>query len=160
MAMPALCRLFEDLGFAGTRSLLQSGNVIFSAGSRAADQVEALLETATEKRFKVSVDFIVRTANEWKKIVARNPFPREAKNDPSHLLVMCLKKAPSDKEIKDLQGSIKGRETIRVDGRNAYTTYSDGIGRSKLTTALIEGKLGTRGTGRNWNTVLKLLELC
>jgi uncharacterized protein (DUF1697 family) len=37
--------------------------------------------------------------------------------------------------------------------------YPDGIGRSNLTGALIEKKLGTRGTARNWNTVLKLRNL-
>jgi uncharacterized protein (DUF1697 family) len=34
--------------------------------------------------------------------------------------------------------------------------YPEGVGSSRLTTALIEKKLGTRGTARNWNTVLKL----
>jgi len=37
--------------------------------------------------------------------------------------------------------------------------YPDGIGRSRLTSAVIENKLGTRGTARNWNTVLKLAAL-
>jgi uncharacterized protein (DUF1697 family) len=37
-----------------------------------------------------------------------------------------------------------------------YTVYPDGIGRSRLTNKMIEKKLGTRATGRNWNTVLKL----
>jgi uncharacterized protein (DUF1697 family) len=41
-------------------------------------------------------------------------------------------------------------------GKQLYIVYPDGIGRSRLTVALIEKKLGTRGTGRNWNTALKL----
>ena len=45
---------------------------------------------------------------------------------------------------------------VRTDGRQAYITYPDGVGQSKLTMTIIEKKLGTRGTGRNWNTVLKL----
>jgi uncharacterized protein (DUF1697 family) len=61
---------------------------------------------------------------------------------------------PSD--VKALQGVIPGREEVRVDDRTAYFTYPDGIGRSKLTNALIERKLGARGTARNWNTVLKM----
>jgi hypothetical protein len=35
---------------------------------------------------------------------------------------------------------------------------SDGVGRSRVTSGLIERKLTTRGTGRNWNTVLKIAE--
>jgi len=55
-----------------------------------------------------------------------------------------------------LQKAIVGREVVRAKARCAYIVYPDGVGRSKLTTALIEKKLGTRGTARNWNTVLKL----
>ena len=61
--------------------------------------------------------------------------------------------------MKALQQAIKGREVVRAKGRFAYIVYPDGIGRSKLTSALIEKMLGTRGTGRNWNTVLKLAAL-
>jgi uncharacterized protein (DUF1697 family) len=46
-------------------------------------------------------------------------------------------------------------QRIRIVGC-AYIVYPDGIGRSRLTNQLIEKMLGTRGTGRNWNTVLKL----
>ena len=55
--------------------------------------------------------------------------------------------------------AIKGRERVRVAGRHAWLVYPDGVGRSKLTTAIIEAKLGARGTARNWNTVLKLRAL-
>jgi len=55
--------------------------------------------------------------------------------------------------------AIVGREVIRAGGRHLYIVYPDGIGRSRLTNALIEQKLGTQGTARNWNTVLKLAAL-
>ena len=61
--------------------------------------------------------------------------------------------------VAALQKAIVGREVVRAKGRCAYIVYPDGIGRSKLTGALIEKKLGTRGTARNWNTVLKLRNL-
>lgn len=70
-----------------------------------------------------------------------------------------LEECAGSKEVKDLQAAIKGRESLRVVGRQIYITYPDGIGRSKLSGALIERKLGTRGTGRNWNTVLKLMAM-
>jgi uncharacterized protein (DUF1697 family) len=50
-----------------------------------------------------------------------------------------------------------GRERVAGDGSGIYVVYPDGAGRSKLTTALMERHLKTRVTGRNWNTVLKLL---
>ena len=91
--------------------------------------------------------------------MARNPFAAEAKRDPGHLLVMFLKLAPEIKNVEALQAAIVGPEIVRADGAQLYAVYPDGVGRSRLTHGLIEKKLGTRGTGRNWNTVLKLRDL-
>jgi uncharacterized protein (DUF1697 family) len=155
VGMADLRELVALLGFADGQSLLQSGNLIFKAGG-ASEQIERQLEEATRKRLGVHTDFFVRSSAEWKKVVNGNPFPREAEDDPGHLVLMCLKSAPSREQVTSLQRAIKGRETIQVKGHDGYIVYPDGIGRSKLTTALIEKYLGTRGTGRNWNTVLKL----
>lgn len=156
VAMADLRELLTKLGFTEPRTLLQSGNVVFGSDRRTPAKLEQFLEAELMKRFGMQVDFFVRTTDEWKRVVARNPIPAEAKRDPSHLLVMFLKDAPDADRVKALQAAITGREIIRADGREAYIVYPDGIGRSKLTNALIEKKLGTRGTARNWNTVLKL----
>ena len=111
------------------------------------------------KRLKVQCDYLVRTAQEWRAIIAGNPFPDEAQSDPGHLVVMCLKTAPAKAAVQDLAAAIRGRELIRAVGRELYLVYPAGIGLSKLTGALIERKLNTRGTARNWNTVLKLAAL-
>jgi uncharacterized protein (DUF1697 family) len=156
VSMANLRDLLARLGFPDARSLLQSGNLVFHSRVRATAPVERLLETEAAKRLGVQTDFFVRTAEEWKEIVARNPFRAEAERDPGHLIVMFLKSAPGREDIKALQAANQGREVVRCDGRQAYIVYPDGVGRSRLTNALIEKKLGTRGTGRNWNTVLKL----
>ena len=83
-------------------------------------------------------------------------FPKEAKLDPGHTVLMCLRDAPPAAAVKALQAAIKGREVVKAKGRHAYFLYPDGIGNSKLTIKVIEKKLGTTGTARNWNTVLKL----
>jgi uncharacterized protein (DUF1697 family) len=72
---------------------------------------------------------------------------------------MALKDAPDAEAVEALRAAIKSREVVHAEDRHAYIVYPDGIGRSRLTNRVIEGKLGTRGTGRNWNTVLKLAEL-
>jgi uncharacterized protein (DUF1697 family) len=160
IAMSDLRDLFEALGFAGAKSLLQSGNLVFESKRRTAVELEQLLEAETAKRLDITADYLVRSADEWKTLVARNPFPEEAKRDPGHLLVMFLKAAPQAKDVQALQAAIQGPESLRSEGRHLYVVYPAGIGRSKLTNTLIEKKLGLRGTGRNWNTVLKLAALC
>ena len=154
--MADLRGLLAELGLEDGKSLLQSGNLVFRSDAGTSTQLERLLEDAAQKRLGLETDFFVRTAADWKAVIAGNPFPEEAQRDPSHLLVMFLKKAPDREHTTSLQRAIKGREVVRIKDRQAYIVYPDGIGRSRLTTAVIEKSLGTRGTGRNWNTVLKL----
>jgi uncharacterized protein (DUF1697 family) len=161
--MPALCAWLTDLGFAGARSLLQSGNLVFEAGTaggRDSSALEARLEAEADKRLGLRTDFFVRSAKEWQAVVAGNPFPQAAKDDPSHLVLLACKAAPTKAAATALRAAIKGRETFELAGRHGYFVYPDGIGTSKLTSAVIERHLGTRVTGRNWNTVLKLAALC
>jgi uncharacterized protein (DUF1697 family) len=141
------------------RTLMQSGNVVFRSSIASTDKVERLLEDGAAKRLGLSLDFFVRSAAEWARVIAVNPFPDEAKTDPSRLVMVALKNAPDRAAVAALQKAIKGREVVRAKGREAFITYPDGQGRSKLTTALIERHLGTSGTARNWNTVLKLAAL-
>jgi uncharacterized protein (DUF1697 family) len=157
--MAALKEMFETLGFEGARSLLQSGNVLFDAAARKTNELESFLEAETKKRLKAEPDYFVRTAKEWRDALAENPFVREAKSDPGRLHILALKTQPSREQAKALKDAIKGRETVEMGKRHAYVYFPDGAGNSKLTPRLIEGKLGTRATGRNWNTAQKLLAL-
>jgi uncharacterized protein (DUF1697 family) len=159
VAMADLRAMLADLGFGDPRSLLQSGNLVFRSDKLTGAGLERLLEAETEKRLGLKTDFFVRTPEEWEAVIESNPFPDEAESDPSHLVVMFLKEAPKAKDVEALQAAIAGREIVRAAGRQAYITYPDGIGDSKLTITVIERKLGSRGTGRNWNTVLKLRAL-
>jgi uncharacterized protein (DUF1697 family) len=152
--------LLGALGFAGAKSLLQSGNLVFESDRRTGAELERLLEVETAKRLHVTADYLVRTAEEWTTMIARNPFPEDAERDSSHLVVTFLKTAPLAKDVQALQAAIEGPESIHAKGKHLYAVYPAGIGRSKLTNALIEKKLGLRGTGRNWNTILKLAALC
>lgn len=156
VAMPELRKLVENLGFDDVRTLLNSGNLVFK-GERA--DVEAFLEASAAKQLGLQTDVFVRTGSQWSEAVAANPFPDEATDDPSHLVMVCLKEAPKPGAVDELRAAVKGREIVKAEGRQLYITYPDGIGTSKLTMPLIERKLAGRGTGRNWNTVLKLQTL-
>jgi uncharacterized protein (DUF1697 family) len=159
VSMSDLRDFLTALGCEDPRSLLNSGNLIFHCAARPRAGLEHWLETEAQKRLDLRTDFHVRAAKDWEKIIANNPFPEEAKRDPGRLVVMFLKRAPNQRAVKALQAAIKGPELVRADGTHAYIVYPDGIGRSRLTNALIDKQLGTRGTGRNWNTVVKLAAL-
>ena len=159
IAMSDLRAMMEKVGFEDCKTLILSGNIVFKCATSSVDKVEKTLEAASTKQLGVTTDYFVRTAKEWQAIIAANPFRKEAKTDPARLIMMCLRDAPTADQVKALQAAIKGREVVKAIGRQAYIVYPDGQGRSRLTIQLIEKALGTRGTARNWNTVLKLGEL-
>lgn len=156
--MAELKKIFEALGFAEVKTLLQSGNVVFMSKDTTGAKLEALLEREIAKKFGRPVDCLVRTEGEWSAITKANPFPKEAADDPSHYVVMCLKDAPNAKALAELKAAISGPEYFQAKGTELYIVYPEGMGRSKLTNVVIEKKLGTRGTARNWNTVGKIVE--
>jgi uncharacterized protein (DUF1697 family) len=103
---------------------------------------------------------IVRTLAELASIVDRGPVlsPRA---DKSKLLVMFLSSVPDGAAQEVLNKWHKSKELeelVEIRGPEVYLYYPDGVGRSKLTNAVIENKLGTQGTARNWNTLQKLAE--
>jgi uncharacterized protein (DUF1697 family) len=155
VGMTDLRNFLTQLGFDDVRSLLQSGNLIFGSRVRTASELERFLEGESVKRFGIEIDFFVRSPEEWKSIIRQNPFRKEAELDPARLVLLLLKSAPEPEDVAALQAEIKGAEVVKAKGRQIYAFYPDGQGRSRLTNAVIERKVG-RCTGRNWNTVLKL----
>lgn len=159
IAMADLRNMLEKLRFGDPKTWLLSGNIVFKSDATSCAELEAVLEAASTRHLKVTTDYFVRSAKEWNAIVAANPFPKEAKADPARTIMMCLRDTPTAAQVAALQASIVGREVVKAKGRHAYFVYPDGQGNSKLTIQKIEKALGTRGTARNWNTVLKLAEL-
>jgi uncharacterized protein (DUF1697 family) len=157
--MAELRALIEAQGFAEPRTLLNSGNAVFQGRASASAALARRFEQALEKRFGFEVGCQVRTGSEWTALMAGNPFPGEAKKDPGHLLMVALETEPRAGALEKLRAAIVGRETVKIKGRELWAYYPDGQGRSKLTLPLIEKHLGARGTGRNWNTVVKISEM-
>jgi uncharacterized protein (DUF1697 family) len=81
--------------------------------------------------------------------------------DQSKLLVMFLAAVPdaaAQAALINWHKEKRLKEMLEPRGPEIYLYYPDGIGRSKLTSAVIESKLDTAGTARNWNTLTKLVE--
>ena len=151
-----LRELATGLKYRNAATLLNSGNIVFEGPAKATAAMEKQFEAAAAKTLGLATEFFVRTSAEWQALAKANPLLKEAKDDPGHLLLWALKEPATPAALKALQAAIKGRESFRSGKGALYITFPDGIGSSKLTPAVIDRALGTRGTGRNWNTVLKL----
>jgi len=156
ISMAQLKELAEGLGLTEPRTLLQSGNLVFRAKARASAALEKPLEDALAKQLSLKTPVLVRSASEWQAALDANPFVADAARDPSHLLVMPLKSKIDKAALTALTQAIVGRERVKQVGQVLYLVYPDGIGESKLTSALIGKKIGVAGTARNWNTAQKI----
>src|SRR5258708_1762030 len=88
VSMADLRALLADLGLQDAQTLLNSGNAVFRSKNKTGAAVEEFLETESAQRAGSQTDFFVRSVEEWKSIIALNPFTEEAKRDPGHLLIV------------------------------------------------------------------------
>jgi len=159
LAMADLRQHLTAAGYGRVRTLLQSGNVVLDAPAGAAAAIERSLEQELANRLGLTTTVFARDLAEWQALIAANPFPDEARQDPSHLLVLAAVTPPAKEAVASLVAAHDGPERIAIGSRHLTIYYAEGIGRSKLTNTRIEKYLGGPVTGRNWNTVSKLREL-
>jgi uncharacterized protein (DUF1697 family) len=157
--MEALRALYSSLGLRDAQTYVQSGNVVFRTRERDLGQLARRIENAIKRRFGFRPEVILRTPSDLRAMIQRNLFASRPDLDPRKLLVTFLASDPGP-EARDRMLKINaGPEELRIDGWELTIYYPNGIGRAKLSPALIEKTLGTPGTGRNWNSVRKLLEI-
>ncbi len=149
LAMTDLARLCEDAGLNEVKTYIQSGNVVFRTKLGEA-AVCRKLEPALEKKLGKRVGVLVRSSEELAAIVENNPFRDTV---PNRVLIYLLPKALPSGALRDLK--IPGREEVVPADREVYVHFPDGMGRSKL-----KLPFANVGTGRNLNTVIKVLDLC
>lgn len=153
----------SDAGFADAATYANSGNLVVSApddGPRpTSGQVATRVAAALEARIGTDVPMVAIGGARLAAIVAANPFPAAARDDPSHLLVHAGPKPVDAGEVAKLDLASPGRELLAVAEGVLYVHYVDGIGRSKLGSVQIDRASGTWTTGRNWNTITRLLAL-
>jgi len=157
----ALRELAGELGFAHARTLVNSGNLVVAPGTSGAsgpDDVARLVRAGVADRFGVDTAVAVLTAERLRKIVLGNPLPDDARERPAALLVL-VGEAPVDPDAAAALAARASTERAVVANGVLYVAHPDGIGRSRLTTAVLARAAGTPVTGRNWNTTTRLLDL-
>jgi uncharacterized protein (DUF1697 family) len=151
LKMQWLRQACDELGFAGARTWLQSGNVVFSS-KLGADAVARKLKGKLDGQTRLPVPVFVRTASEMAKIAAENPFLMQKGIDATKLHVTFLETRglkPDTEKLDKLAGT---RDAYRLVGREVYLHCPINYAQTKLSNAAIEKLLGP-ATTRNWNTV-------
>jgi uncharacterized protein (DUF1697 family) len=148
LPMNELKALCERAGFTSPQTYIQSGNVIFESRSTER-QVKSTLEKALAVRIGRPAAALVRRPTELARVVARNPFARA---NPRLVIVFFLDEPASPVALKRLV--VPAQEEVVARGREVFVHYPAGQGHSRL-----KLPFARIGTGRNLNTVSKLLDL-
>lgn len=158
--MADLRTLMEGLGHDDVRTYLQSGQAVFAGDHGDEESLAAELAGAIEKRFGFAVDVIVRDHAYLKAIAADCPFP--AADLEAKQLHVTYFSAPVDADrFAEIDRDTYLPEEFRLGDRALYLYAPNGLGRSKLAEHLSKPRLnkGVIATSRNWNTVVKLVEM-
>jgi uncharacterized protein (DUF1697 family) len=148
LPMTELKAMCETLGFAGVKTYIASGNVVFTS-RKSESAVKKALEAALESYAGKPVGVMVRTVTEMQAVLANNPFPKLA---PNRTVAVFLDSSPPADTLKGVKG--RKDEKIALGRREIYIHYGDGMGQSKLVIPAAKA-----GTARNMNTVAALAKM-
>jgi uncharacterized protein (DUF1697 family) len=157
--MDQLRAVYESLGFRDAQTYIQSGNVVCRADKRDVATAGTRIEKGIERSFGFRPSVIVRSAPELREVIVRNPFAKRSGIDGSRLLVAFLASSPGADALDKVLKIKCEPEELRVSGREIFIYFPNGMARPTLPLATVERTLKISFTGRNWNTVRKLLEM-
>ena len=150
--MRELAALFTAAGCRDVTTYIQSGNVIFTAPASVLTKLSATVSNA------FGVPAVIRSHDELAAAISGNPYLAEG-IDPKTLHMMFLATHPATTAVAALDPDRSPPCRFCVKGQDIYLHLPAGVAKTKITNAWIDSKLSTVSTIRNWNTVLKLLEL-
>ncbi|KAA8997195.1 DUF1697 domain-containing protein [Paenibacillus spiritus] len=160
LKMETLRQELTARGFGKVKTYIQSGNVVFDSPAGSDDETARTLEQIIRETFGYSADVMVRSAAEWRAIVERNPYPPAAPEDGKRLHLFLLARELDEAALARLKPYGEAEDRIHVAGREMYVLFGTKMSDSPLFKLSLDKLLGLSATARNWNTVMKLAEMC
>lgn len=145
-----------EAGFENAGTYINSGNAFLRTDLARAEMLKKVAAIC-EQKFGFTKAIHAPTLAEWKRLIAQNPFP-DAVDVPKFLHAAVLAEKPEPAKVEALRAVAAQGERIEIVGKVAYLHTPNGFGTSKLAEKFDKG-IGVENTARNWNTVLKLLDL-
>lgn len=157
-----LRHMATTLGLKNPRTLAASGNLVVESDHDPVD-LEAMIEAAMVSTFGLNIAALVRTPQQWSELINTNPFAAEARERPNRVLAMVMKTDARAGGAAEVSTFARGGEQLQqvrlpTGGTVIYMDFPDGQGASVMAEKATPARIGL-GTGRNWNTVLKLAQM-
>ena len=151
--MAELKKCFESAGFADVKTVLASGNVLFTSATGPESTLERKIEAAMAKHLDRTFTTFVRPISQLRALLISNPYrgfmiPQGAKR-----VVTLLRKQPAGKLV--LPPALDGARIVCVRGTEAFSAYIPGP-QGPVFMRIIEKTLGAEVTTRTWDTLEKV----
>ena len=151
--MPELKKAFEAAGFEEVKTVLGSGNVIFSSAPSAEKTLEKKAEAAMARSLGREFMTIVRPVDFLRDLLESDPWKKFRLQPGAKRLVSFLRDTPRSKPALPIE--LHDARILAMNEREIFTTYIPGYGKGPGFMTLIERTFGKDITTRTWETVIK-----
>ncbi len=155
LPMKHLVTVFEELGFTGISTYIQSGNVVFQCKTKCSDKTVEEMATTIQTKYGFKPHIILLQLSALESALDNNPYK---KNEGKTVHFYFLAAHPVEVNLDRLAQLRSATEDYEMSDAVFYLYAPDGIGRSKLAAA-VEECMGVSVTARNLNTVNKLVTM-
>lgn len=157
VAMPALKKMCENMGYQNVSTLLASGNVVFDAPKKSEKAITIDMEKELQNTFGFEVEVIVWTVDDLRALVELNPFKKEkSAKDVQWYVTFCSEK-PKLKKGKIFSGSEGEYSIVYVNDALVCGVVDLKKGKTTDYMTAFKKECGARITTRNWNTIQKMI---
>jgi uncharacterized protein (DUF1697 family) len=150
--MPELAKAFESAGFSQVKTLLSSGNVVFSAPRATDATLQRKAEAAMQAQLGKSFVTFIRSIDHLQHLLDADPYAAFRLPAGSKRVVTFLHEAP--KEFPKLPVQLDGARLLALQGRELFAAYLPGPN-GPVFMQLIEKHCGKAQTTRTWDTLRK-----
>lgn len=157
--MEQLKTALEHIGFQNVQTYIQSGNVFLDSEEEHGPSVGFMIKQEIFKVFGHEVPVVVVLKEDLEACLQNNPFLKEKECDLKKLYVAFISKELTSSALNDLKVSQFKPDEAAIDSSRIYIKYAVGPAKTRLDQKYVEKKLNVVATIRNWNTVVKLLEM-
>jgi len=154
--MADLKSMYETLGFGNIQTYVQSGNVVFESDEEDLEKLRQSIEAQIEKTFGFSVPVLIRSADDFDRIIQEHPFAQEETN---RVLVTFLYERPAQSKRDELSQYEDKVDQFTLGEQEIFLFCPGGYGKTKLSNTFFEKKLELIATTRNWKSVNALYQM-
>lgn len=154
--MQALKDALQEAGFGEVKTYIQSGNLLLNSQLKA-DELGRQIKALIAEVFQLDIEVFVRSREALQQALDQCPYGEDCA--PNKVFVTFLDREPEKALLEALQAIDHKGEVFAVRGVVLYFYLPEGMAKSKMSNNYFESRLKLKATGRNVNTVKKMLEL-